>query len=100
MAQTAAWQAVGRLDVLPLPALSRAELSCLGVDGDAEQALRATRESFGLGAHPPRARRVAGRAPAHRRPTPPPPPGAPPSRGHPPVLDPDHRAVLASLGTI
>ena len=124
-AQTAAWQAVGRLDVLPLPALSRAELSCLGVDHDAERAIRATCESFvrvsptnlvfsgllrrllsggrplaepirhGTSAPPASHRDGSGRAW-----TPPPPLGALPALADPAGLAPDHRAVLASLGTV
>jgi hypothetical protein len=124
-AQTAAWQAVGQIDVLPLPNMSRAELRCLGVGQDAERAVRATCESFvrvsptnlvfsGLlrrlieGERPlAESLRLGTSAPpasdglhTGRAWTPPPPLGALPSLVDPAVLDPDHRAVLASLGTI
>lgn len=110
-AQTAAWQAVGRLDVLPLPALSRAELSCLGVDGDAERAIRAACESFvrvsptnlvfsGLLRRLIEGQRPSGGEGPARAWTPPPALGSLPSLVDLAVLDPDHRAVLASLGTI
>lgn len=124
-AQTAAWQAVGRLDVLPLCALSRAELRCLGVDHDAERAIRATCESFvrvsptnlvfsGLlrrliegertGSRRPGAARSAERpavgAGAVGAWTPPPALGALPTLVDPAGLDPDQRAVVASLGTV
>jgi hypothetical protein len=45
-AQTAAWAAAATVQVAPLPPLTRAALSLLGVDGAAEAHIRAVCESF------------------------------------------------------
>jgi hypothetical protein len=45
-AQTTAWQVAAKLDMPPLPVLSRPALRVLGVDADGEQAIRTVCESF------------------------------------------------------